>query len=125
MAMKVISRRGVLAAVASAALAPRARGGVRDIEHVKIHGDRKSYCGHPRQCGLFYFGRGEVAVMHNHAPCAYQKLEDVAHDYGGYHSRSVVLLQRSLDSGRTFPEAHNVVVWNEAAPLEERLKIIV
>jgi len=73
------------------------------VEHIKLHGDRASYCGHPRQCGIFHFGQGEIAVMHNHAPCAYQKPTDVQHDFGGYHSRSVVLLQRSMDGGRTWP----------------------
>ena len=59
-------------------------------------------------------------MLHNHAPCAYQTRTDIQHDYGGYHSRSVLLLQRSLDGGRTWPAEQEVVVANEAAPLAER-----
>lgn len=118
-----MTRRDFVVA-AGAALAARSSGAVRQIEHVKLHGDRYSYCGHPRQCGLFYFGRGELVALHNHAPCAYQKREDVQHDWYGYHKRSVVLLQRSTDGGRTWPGENEVVVWNEAAPLEERRKYL-
>jgi hypothetical protein len=90
------------------------------VEHIKLHGSKDTYCGHPRQGGIFNFGGGEIVVIHNHAPCSYQKPEDVHHDEFGYHSRAVVLLQRSLDSGQTWPEDLTVRVWNEAAPLEER-----
>ena len=91
-----------------------------DVRHRKLCGTKDTYCGHPRQGGIYYFGDGEIAVIHNHAPCAYQWEEDVAHDAGGYHSRSVALLQRSTDGGETWPEGNNVVVWDESAPLEER-----
>lgn len=128
------TRRGFLraAAVASASMVRPAFGRrtgasnnfMTDIEHLKLHGDRTTYCGHPRQCGIFSFGNGEIAVMHNHAPCAYEKRSDVQHDYGGYHSRSVVLLQRSVDGGRTWPGENEVEVWNEAAPQSEREKFL-
>jgi hypothetical protein len=111
--------------LASPAALMAARGGaLREVEHIKLHGDRTTYCGHPRQCGIFNFGRGEIAIMHNHAPCSYQKPADVQHDYNGYHSRSVVLLQRSMDGGRTWPGENEVEVWNEAAPVEERRKFL-
>ena len=58
--------------------------------------------------------------MHNHALCAYERLPDIQHDFGGYHSRAVLLLQRSTDGGRTWPGKNDVEVWNEAAPQEER-----
>ncbi|MFQ6094455.1 MAG: sialidase family protein, partial [bacterium] len=97
---------------------------IEDIQHIKLCGDKNTYCGHPRQGGIFNFGQGELAVVHFHAPCAYQRPEDVRHDYGGYHSRSVVLLQRSLDGGQSWPKENNVVIYNEAAPLEERRRFL-
>ena len=85
---------------ASLAVAARARAAapIQDVVHIKLHGDKTTYCGHPRQGGIFNFGGGEIAVLHNHAPCAYQTRTDIQHDYGGYHSRSVLMLQRSLDA---------------------------
>jgi len=95
-----------------------------NIEHLKLHGDPNTYCGHPRQCGLFNFGRGEIVVMHNHAPSMYQVRRDIQHDFAGYHSRSVVLLQRSTDGGRSWPGENEVEVWNEAASQDEREKFL-
>ena len=97
---------------------------IEDIQHIKVCGEKDTYCGHPRQGGIFNFGRGELAVVHFHAPCAYQRPEDVSHDYRGYHGRSVVLLQRSLDGGQKWPKENNVVIYNEAAPLEERRRFL-
>jgi len=97
---------------------------ITDVRHVKVHGSRDAYCGHPRQGGIFNFGNGELAVIHNHAPCAYERPEDVRHDEFGYHARSVALLQRSLDGGETWPEELDVTVWDEAAPLEERRRFL-
>lgn len=117
-------REFLLAAGASAAALGRSAERLTGVEHVRLHGNRLTYCGHPRQGGIFYFGRGELAVLHNHAPCEYQKPSDVQHDFGGYHSRSVVLLQRSTDGGRTWPGESEVEVWNEAAPAEERRRFL-
>ena len=114
-----MTRRDFLFAAAAGA-ASRAR----EVEHVRLHGDRNTYCGHPRQGGLFYFGRGELVALHNHAPCEYKRRQDVQHDWGGYHSRSILLLQRSLDGGRTWPGEKEVEVWNEAAPLAQRREFV-
>jgi hypothetical protein len=97
---------------------------VGSIEHIRLHGDKTTYCGHPRQGGIFNFGRGEIAVLHNHAPSAYKVRTDVQHDYGGYHSRSVLMLQRSMDHARTWPADHEVTVWNEAAAQDERERFL-
>lgn len=119
-----MTRRELIGAAAALAANARPSIGPREIEHTKLHGDRTTFCGHPRQGGIFNFGRGEIAVLHNHAPCAYQIRTDIQHDFGGYHSRSVVLLQRSTDNGRTWPGENEVEVWNEAAPIEERRKFL-
>ncbi|HUS05478.1 MAG TPA: sialidase family protein [Bryobacteraceae bacterium] len=113
-----------VAAHASALPGVSQTAGIQQVEHIKMHGDRTTYCGHPRQGGIFNFGNNEIAVLHNHAPCAYEKRADIQHDYGGYHSRSSVLLQRSLDGGRTWPGKEEVEVWNEAAPVEDRRKFL-
>ena len=97
---------------------------ISEVAHLRLHGDLRSYCGHPRQCGLLNFGGGELIVLHYHAPCDYRDPQDVRHDFGGYHGRAVVLLQRSLDGGLTWPQEHNVQVWNEAAPVEDRISTL-
>ena len=91
-----------------------------NIEHVKVCGSPETYCGHPRQGGIHYFGNGELVLIHNHAPCAYERPEDVRHDEHGYHAHAQVLLQRSLDYGRTWPQEHNVVLFDHTKPLAER-----
>lgn len=93
---------------------------IKDIHHIKLCGDKTTYCGHPRQGGIYNFGNGEIVVIHNHAPCEYRVPEDVQHDYFGYHRRAAQLLQRSLDGGETWPESENVVVFRETDPIEER-----
>ncbi len=120
-----MSRRLLL--LGSASLAPGLRASAirpAEVRHIRLHGDRTTYCGHPRQGGLFYFGNGELVVLHNHATVAYQKREDVQHDFYGYHARSSLLLQRSPDSGSSWPGEEEVVVWNESAPLAEREKFV-
>ncbi len=97
---------------------------ISDIRHMRICGDKNTYCGHPRQGGLFDFGDGHLALVHNHAPCAYQKREDVQHDFHGYHARSVQLLQRSFDGGETWPESENVVVFRESDDIERRREFL-
>ena len=94
--------------------------GLKDVRHVKLCGGTHTYCGHPRQCGIYNFGGGEIAVVHHHAPCRYEQHGDVRHDYAGYHGRAVRLLQRSLDGGETWPPEHHVVIYDESAPIAER-----
>ena len=65
---------------------------IHDIQHIKVDYARDRYAGHPRQGGIFNFGDGEIAIIYNRAPCAYQHITDVYHDYGGYHSRAQQIL---------------------------------
>jgi len=99
-------------------LAPRPE--IYDVQHFKMHYNKNWYCGHPRQSIFNYFGSGEIIVAHNHALCNYQVPSDVGHDLGGYHSRATILLQRSTDGGRTWPEEHNVCVYDETISSEEK-----
>ena len=99
-------------------LAPRPE--IYDVQHFKMHYNKNWYCGHPRQSIFNYFGFGEIIVAHNHAPCNYQVPSDVGHDLGGYHSRAAILLQRSTDGGKTWPEENNVCVYDETISSEEK-----
>src|SRR5262245_20148728 len=121
-----MTRRELLVSTVAASALPGwgAATRISDVRHIRLHGDRTTYCGHPRQGGLFYFGKGELAVVHNHATVSYAKREDVQHDFYGYHARSTLLLQRSMDYGETWPGAEEVKIWNEAAPLDEREKFV-
>ena len=93
---------------------------LKDVRHIKLCGSKQTYCGHPRQCGIYNFGGGEIAVAHHHAPSRYDVAGDVKHNSPGVHARAVRLLQRSLDSGETWPQENNVVIFDESAPLEKR-----
>ena len=114
------SRRDFLAAPAALSLAATGGRPARTWSTSSCTATGPLSAAIPRQCGIFNFGRGEIAVLHNHALCGYQKLTDIQHDFGGYHSRSTLLLQRSTDGGRTWPGEDEVEVWNEAAPVEDR-----
>ena len=35
---------------------------VPNVEHIKLHGDKTTYCGHPRQCGIFNSGGGSRSI---------------------------------------------------------------
>ncbi len=96
-----------------------------DMRHIKLCYSKQRYCGHPCQSGIFNYGNGEIAVLHSHAPSRYQVPDDVSHSFTtGYASRAKILLQRSLDGGDTWPREHDVVVWDESRPLEEKRAIV-
>jgi hypothetical protein len=74
-----------------------------DVHHIKLCYSKDTYCGHPRQSGIFNYGNGEIAVLHAHAPSRYETVEDISHSFTtGYASRAKILLQRSLDHGETW-----------------------
>lgn len=84
---------------------------LEDIKHIVIHYDKNSYCSHLREVIFHYFGGEELVLGHYHAPCAYQSLEDIRH--GGVQDRSKLLLQRSIDGGRTWPEENTLVLFDQ------------
>jgi len=98
---------------------------LHNIQHVVVDYDKKFYCGHPRQCGIWNFDRGEIAVMYRRAPCAYEVEADVAHSPStGYMSRSDIVLRRSCDNGATWKPEDDVIVWSNGQPLEKKLAFL-
>ncbi len=98
---------------------------LRGVQHTTLCYSKERYCGHPRQSGIFNYGNGEIAVLHSHAPSRYQVTDDINHSFTtGYASRAKILLQRSFDHGQTWPREHDVVVWDESLPLEEKRAIL-
>jgi hypothetical protein len=89
-----------------------------DVRHVKIAYSKDAYCGHPRAGAVYSFGNGELAVIYNRAPCAYQRREDVGHDFC-YFERSVQVLTRSLDNGETWSSDGEPIVWERGASIGE------
>ena len=103
----------------------RASPTLTEVRHTKLCYSKDTYCGHPRQSGIFNYGDGEIAVLHAHAPSAYRTRNDISHSFTtGYASRARILLQRSLDHGETWPREHDVVVWDESLPVEEKRAIL-
>ena len=97
-----------------------------DIHHSKLCYSKDRYCGHPRQCGIYNFGNGEIAVMHHRARSTYRTLNDIRHGWDdiGYKRRCQIVLQRSLDHARTWPSESDVVVWNYNRPWEELRELL-
>src|SRR6185436_9740848 len=91
---------------------------ISDIEHVVIHYNKNTYCGHPREILFQYFGKGEILLGHYHAPCRYEVYEDVRHVC--YQDRSVAYLQRSLDGGKTWPKENDLIVFDNTMPPEKK-----
>ena len=98
---------------------------ISDVRHVHVCGTKNTYCGHPRQGGIFNFGNGELALIHNHGSSEYACPEDVLHGHEGYHGRAVSLLQRSTDNGETWPAENNIVVFDESAEIETRRAFVI
>ncbi|MBI3942184.1 MAG: exo-alpha-sialidase [Chloroflexi bacterium] len=90
---------------------------INDVQHIVIRYNKSQYNGHPNRGGLWNFGNGEIAMAHYQAPSAYQDRSDVTHD--AYMNRAIMVLERSLDHGRTWPENQQVVLWERRAPLEK------
>ena len=105
-----------------AQLAPQPQ--ILELQHFDLHYDKRWYCGHPRQGIYACFDGTEIIVGHNHALCAYKEKMDVRHDFGGYHSRAEMFLQRSTDAGKTWPKAADLVVFDEKMSDQQKLKFL-
>ncbi|MBM3890507.1 MAG: hypothetical protein FJ388_15450, partial [Verrucomicrobia bacterium] len=98
---------------------------LHNIRHIIVDYDRKTYCGHPRQCGIWNFGRGEIAVAYRRARCKYETEKDVSHSPAeGYMSRSDIVLRRSCDNGETWRPQDDVIIWSNSMPLEKKLAFL-
>src|SRR5687768_8126435 len=94
---------------------------INNLTHTILHYSKDTYCGHPRMVNFKYFPPNEIIVGHFHAPSAYKVYDDVRHI--SYQSRSVCLLQRSTDMGKTWPKKNEVILFNNAMPREEKVKL--
>ena len=95
-----------------------------DVHHNRLCYSPDRMCAHPRQCPIHNYGSGEITVIHHHAPCAYRTQADIQHGQFGYKGRAKILLQRSFDHGQTWPTEHEVVIWDDSRPLEEKRAIL-
>ena len=68
-----------------------------------------------------YFPPDEIVVGHFHAPSAYKVYDDVRHI--SYQSRSVCLLQRSTDMGKTWPKENEIVLFDNTIPKEKKIAL--
>ncbi len=91
------------------------------LKHVRVCGNKHTYCAHPLFGEMMYFGGGEIAFMHQHTENVnYVEGENIDHGQRGVHARAQIMLTRSLDGGYTWPESERVVVHNEDLPIEEK-----
>ena len=95
-----------------------------DVRHTKLCYSKDRMCAHPRQCPIHNYGGGHITVIHHHAPSAYRVRNDIGHGQFGYKGRAKILLQRSFDYGETWPTEHEVVIWDDSLPLEEKRAIL-
>lgn len=91
---------------------------LEDLNHVRIAYSKDAYCGHPRAGALYNFGGGELVVVYNRAPCAYQEPGETGHDFR-YFERSVQVLTRSLDNGGTWSNDGEPIVWERGAAIDK------
>ena len=102
---------------------------VRDIEHIRVHYDRHLYMYAPNRGGIWDFGDGEIAVAYLAGPVDYQTPPVVPSPAGRHahplHERGAkaggVLLSRSFDYGKTWPESERSWIWNNDRTLDEIL----
>jgi hypothetical protein len=92
-----------------------------DLKHTVLHYNKETYCGHPRVVNFKYFPPNEIIVGHFHAPSKYQVYDDVRHI--SYQSRSVCMLQRSTDMGKTWPEKNDVILFDNTISKEEKIAL--
>lgn len=96
---------------------------ISEVEHVTVRHEPGWYCAHPRWGVYKDFGGGEVIVGFKMARSAYKEISDINHGgvvRPGYEARAVIVVQRSLDGGRTWPREHDVILYDEAQSDDEK-----
>jgi hypothetical protein len=91
---------------------------ITGLEHIVLHYNKETYCGHPRMVNFKYFPPNEIIVGHFHAPSKYITNDDVRHI--SYQSRSVCLLQRSTDMGKTWPRQNEIVLFDHTISKQQK-----
>jgi hypothetical protein len=91
---------------------------ISGLEHIVLHYNKGTFCGHPRMVNFKYFPPNEIIVGHFHAPSKYVTNDDVRHI--SYQSRSVCLLQRSTDMGKTWPKENEVILFDNTISKERK-----
>jgi hypothetical protein len=89
-----------------------------DVRHVRIFYDDNMYAAHTNRGGIWNFGAGEIAVAHLLKPIDYTTGEGVDHGYSN-NPGAGVMLNRSYDSGETWPEDKKHWIWNNNRSIEE------
>ncbi len=106
---------------------------VSDVEHVRVHYDSNLYLFAPNRGGLWNFGGGEMAVAYLAGQMDYRRPIPPS-GLAGYRStrhaqpfvdrsegKTGVMLSRSFDYGRTWPEDQRTWIWHNQRSLEEIL----
>lgn len=97
---------------------PTSAPNISGLGHIILHYNKETYCGHPRMVNFKYFPPNEIIVGHFHAPSKYAEYNDVRHI--SYQSRSVCILQRSTDMGKTWPKQNEVVLFDHTMSKNEK-----
>ena len=101
---------------------------VREVEHLRVHYDPTLYMYGPNRGGIWNFGDGELAVAYLVGPVDYQA--PLAPLRTGRHAYPItergakaggVLLSRSFDYGRTWPDSERSWIWHNDRTLDEIL----
>jgi hypothetical protein len=99
---------------------------VHDVQHVCVFYDENTYAGHPNRGGIWNFDDGEIAVAHRVKTIDYQTPDWQAigaHNFSQmpYGQTSGIMINRSFDNGKTWPESEKHWIWNNDRPLGEIL----
>lgn len=97
-----------------------------DVEHVRIFHDPGLYAGHPNRGGMWNFGDGEIAVAHRVKTVDYGSPAWKAagsHDFSQPpHGQTFgIMLNRSFDHGRTWPDSEKEWIYRNDRSLDELL----
>ena len=103
----------------------RAVVALTDVQHSKLCYSKERMCAHPRQCPIHNYGDGHITVIHHHAPSAY-RVRITTSSTGSSATRGA---PRSCCSGRSTMarrgrREHEVVIWDDSLPLEEKRAIL-
>lgn len=92
---------------------------IKDVEHNIVFYDKTMYSAHVNRCGLWNFGDGEIVVAHMvNTECPYDGPQWVNHNYK--MPTTGVMLHRSFDNGKTWPESESRKwIWNNDRTEEE------